>query len=214
MKEQATGTTGQGTRLSDKNPWDTYGSELDTPMSPELAAAVAEYAERSHATDQTSNQNKEELHRQKEINDDIAKEYQWLTPEEYADLEQRIGHVMHAATFLNKLREGGVNCWYGAHPHSDKAVLWYSKDNQEPAQACWVQVGYMPELSIMRFDEHGAPLNERRRGWRTCLLQIILKDIITEEKSIQLFGPPKQTEAFHRYNNTLYEWRNRKFTVE
>lgn len=207
--------TGQGTRLDERAPWETYSSELDTQMSPELAAAVAEYAERSYEAGATSSQTKEELHRQQEINDDIAKEYQWLTEEEYADVEQRIGQVMHAATFLNKLKQSGVNCWYAAHPHPDKCILFVAKANgtQEPENICWVQMGYMPELSIMRFDEHGVPTNERRRGWRTCLLQMILKDVIAEDEAIKLFGPPKQTEAFDRYNSTLYEWRNRKFTV-
>lgn len=207
--------TGQGTRLNEKAPWETYGDELDLKLSPELASAVAEYADRSYEADQTSNQNKEELDRQREINGELAKEYQFLTPEEYEDVQQRIGKVMHAVTFLNKLRDSGINCWYAAHPHPDKCKLVVSNKYgvQEPKTVCWVPIGYMPELSIMRFDEHGVPTNERRRGWRTCLLQAILKDVLTEENAIELFGPPKQTNAFHRYNNTLYEWRNRRFAV-
>ena len=51
----------QGTRLSEKNPWETYDSEMDTKMSKELEAAVEEYAERRYESDQTSNQNKEAL---------------------------------------------------------------------------------------------------------------------------------------------------------
>lgn len=208
--------TGQGTRSNEQAPWETYAAEMQSQMSPELAAAVASYAENRYDDSLSTNQAKEELHRQREINDGIAKEYQFLTPEEYADVEQRVGRVMHAAVFLNKLQEGGVKAlWYGAHPHSDKCVLWYAKDGfKEPEQICWVQMGFMPELSFLNFDEHGVPLAERRRGWRTCLLQMILKDVITEEQANKLFGPPKQTSSFHRYSNTLCEWRNRKFTVE
>lgn len=208
--EQTNNITGQGTRLSEANPWDTYSTEMDTQLTPELAAAVAEYAERSYEVGATSSQTKEELHRQQEINDDIAKEYQWLTEEEYADIEQRVGRVMHAAVFINKLREEAhINCWYAAHPHPDKAVLFHDAGNLlPPDNACWVQIGYMPELSIMNFDEHGAPLAERRRGWRTCLLQLILKGIINEDKANEIFGHPKQTEAFNRYNSTLQNFRN------
>lgn len=206
--------TGQGTRTSEKAPWETYGDELDLKLSPELASAVAEYAERSYESDQTSNQNKEELHRQREINDEIAKEYQWLKEDEYEDIEQRIGQVMHAAIFLKKLQSAKINCWYAAHPHPDKCKLIVVKrPDLEPELACWVPIGYMPELSIMRFDEHGVPTNERRRGWRTCLLQMILKDILTEEKAVELFGPPKETEAFHRYNATIYEHRHNRLKV-
>lgn len=210
-----TQVTGQGTRLSEKAPWETYGDELDLKLSPELASAVAEYAERRYEADQSSNQSKEELHRQQEINDEIAKEYQWVKEEEYEDVQQRIGQVMHAATFLKKLQEGGINCWYADHPHPDKCKLVVVKKQREaePKKICWVQRGYMPELSIMRFDEHGAPTSERRRGWRTCLLQSILQDVLTEEQANALFGSPKQTEAFHRYNALLYEWRHNRLEV-
>lgn len=209
-------STGQGTRTSEKAPWETYASELDLKLSPEIAAAVAEYAERSYEADQTSNQNREELHRHREINDEIAKEYQWLREEEYEDIEQRIGQVMHAAVFLNRLKDAGLVCWYAEHPHPDKCKLVISKNRGigEPETACWVPIGYMPELSIMRFDDHGVPTNERRRGWRTCLLQMILKELITVEQADKLFGPPKQTEAFDRYNATLYEFRHNRLSVE
>ena len=206
--------TGQGTRLSDAAPWETYAQEMETQMSPELAAAVAEYAERSYDAP-ASNQTKEELHRQKELSDETAKEYQWLKEREYEDVEQRIGRVMHAAVFLNTLRKSGIHCWYAAHPHPDKCILFVVKNGgmETPENLCWVQMGYMPELSIMRFDEHSIPTNERRRGWRTCLLQLVLKGIITEEKAKKMFGPPGQTDAFARYNSTLCEWRNRRFEV-
>ncbi len=209
--------TGQGTRLSEKAPWETYGQEMEAKMSPELAQAVADYADSHYEEGQTSNQNKEELQRQRESNNQIAKEYQWLKEDEYEDIEQRIGVVMHAVTFLEKLRKSGFNCWYAEHPHPDKCVLFIAREGEGyggPEKVCWVPIGYMPELSIMNFDEHGVPLAERRRGWRTCLLQMILAGFITEEQAVKVFGAPKQTEAFHRYNSTLYEWRNRKFTVE
>jgi hypothetical protein len=71
-----------------------------------------------------------------------------------------------------------------------------------------VQIGQMPELSIMNFDDHGVPTNERRRGWRTCLLQMILKGLISEEKANEVFGKPKTIQAFHRYNAMLLAFRN------
>ena len=200
--------TGQGTRLSEKAPWESYGSEMETQMSPALAAAVAEYAERQYDSNQSSNQAKEELHRQQEINEEISKEYQWLTPEEYEDLVQRIGRVMTHAEFITKLRKLKVQCWYNPHPHPDKAILVVLRGRRPLEVGCWVQLGYMPELSIMRFDEHGIPVNERRRGWRTCLLQLILKGVVSEQDAIKMFGNPKQTNAFHRYNSLIQAFRN------
>lgn len=199
----------QGTRLNEDAPWMTYDTEMTEKLDANLAAAVAEYAERRYEDRQTSNQNKEALAEQREMSAETAKQYQWLTPEEYADQEQRIGRVMSHAEFITKLRDTGMHCWYVQHPHADKAVLMFAKDGvAQPEVVCWSQVGMMPELSLMRFDDHGAPLNEQRRGWRTCLLQIILKGFLTEEKADATFGRPQQAQAFDRYNRTLQSFRN------
>lgn len=213
MSEVQAVPTGQGTRLNEKAPWESYAAEMDMKMSKELAAAVAEYAERRYEDNESSNQSKEELHRQQEINGEISKEYQWIKPQEYADHGARIGKVMTHAEFITALRKAhqgtGEYCWYTQHPQPQKAVLYWKRfGNSDPEIACWVQQGQMPELSIMRFDEHGVPLDEQRRGWRTCLLQLILKGFISEQKAIKIFGHPKQTEAFARYNRTLQEFRN------
>ena len=190
------------------NPWDTYGKEMETVMSPELATAVAEYAERQWDV-KPSTQNKESLAEEKELSDAVASQYQWIKPEEYADLEQRIGVVLDHAAFITRLRKAGIICHYRQHPHPDKAVLYVNRTvTSEPEIACWVQLGQAPELSIMNFDNHGVPTNERRRGWRTCLLQMILKGCISEAQANVTFGRPKQTEAFHRYNSTLLSFRN------
>ena len=186
----------QGTRLQAESPWDSYDSEMGPKMSPELAAQVADYATKHHPDAKPSNQSQEILAEQKEINDGLARQYQWLKPEEYEDFGARIGKVMSHAEFISKLNKAGLSCHYRQHPHPDKAVLFVSKTGlSEPEMACWVQIGLMPELSIMNFDDHGAPLAERRRGWRTCLLQILLKGLITEEKANKVFGRPRQDAA-------------------
>lgn len=201
----------QGTRLSEKAPWETYENELDVKMSKDLAAAVAEYSERRYESDQTSNQNKEVLAEERELSGMVAREHQWLKPEEYEDLEARVGTVMSHAEFISKLRKAGVQCHYRQHVHADKAVLYIQPPKAPGAdyeKSCWVQNGLMPELSIMNFDEHGVPLAERRRGWRTCLLQVILAGFITEEQANKTFGRPKESAQYHRYNSTLQSFRN------
>lgn len=199
----------QGTRLSEKAPWETYSEELDLKMSVELAQAVADYAEQRYEEESKNSQMKEELHRQREMSDDLSKQYQWMSPQEYADHGARIGSPMLHSEFITKLRRRGILCWYNQHVHNDKAnLLWSKSSSTAPEVACWVQLGYMPELSIMTFDEHDLPLAERRRGWRTCLLQLVLKGIISEDIAIEEFGLPKETEAFHRYNSTLKSFRD------
>jgi hypothetical protein len=200
----------QGTRLSETAPWESYEKELvGRQVTPELAAQIADYANKRHQDAPVSSQTKELLAENQEINEGIASQYQWLQPGDYADVEARIGKVMSHAEFITKLRQAGVSCHYRQHPHADKVTLLYTKLGvAEPEIACWAQYGQMPELSIMNFDQYGAPLAERRRGWRTCLLQIILKGILTEEKANEVFGRPGQGKAFARYNSTLQAFRN------
>jgi hypothetical protein len=198
----------QGTRLQEKAPWETY--DLQEELTPELAAAVAEYS--THRHDDSSNQTKEALAEQKELSDEIAKEYQWCTPEEYREIQMRFGRIMTHAELINKLRdECHLKVYYRDHPHPDKLVLLYSDSDgmKQPEMACWVQNGYMPEYTVMGFDEHGVPLAEKYRGWRTVLLQLILKGILTEEVAHKVFGPALLPCA-DRYNTILQSHRNRQ----
>jgi hypothetical protein len=197
----------QGTRLQEKAPWESYN--LQEELSPELEAAVAEYS--THRHDDSSNQTKECLAEQKELSSEVAKEYQWCTPEEYRDIQMRFGRMMNAAELINKLRdECHLKVYYRDHPHADKLVLLYSDSFgvKKPEMACWVQNGVMPEYTVMGFDEHGVPVAEKYRGWRTVLLQLILKGILTEEVAHKVFGPALLPCA-ERYNTILQSYRNR-----
>jgi hypothetical protein len=198
----------QGTRNSDRPSWQTYDEEMMGDIEdPALLEAMAEYASRVSDAEATS-QTKEELARLKEAAAESAKEYQWLSPDEYKNEGERIGHILHSVVFLNKLQKAGVNCWYRNHPQAGKITLVVQRGALPPEVGCWCQDGFAPELSIMRFDDHGIPLAEKYRGWRTPLLQLILKGIISEKKADEIFGKPKTTPAFHRYNSTLRRFRD------
>jgi hypothetical protein len=190
----------------------SYAAEFEEKLDPQLEAEIAEYSQHRH--DKSSSQNEEELCRQRELNSGIAREYQWLTPEEYANIEERIGRIMHSSRFINLLHKAGVCCWYRNHPQPGKITLVVQRGDLAPEVGCWVQSGFTTELSLMYFDEHGIPTTERRRGWRTCLLQLILKGIISEEKAIQVFGRPGYSEAWTKYNGLLYENRNRRLDIK
>lgn len=187
--------------------WGDYDAEITPEQDPALVEAMAEYAGRVSDAE-ASSQTKEELARQKEISEDVAAEYRWLSPEEYKDEHERIGSIMHSSVFITLLQKAGVNCWYRNHPQPGKVTLIVQRLGLEPEVACWCQQGYAPELSVMRFDEHGVPLAEKYRGWRTSLLQLILKGIIKEKVANKVFGAPKTTPAFARYNLTLQHFRN------
>lgn len=198
----------QGTRLNEAAPWQTYAAEMGQNLSPELAAEVAQYAQSRYADTKPSSQSSEELARLREGNEEVAREYQWATPDEYQNVEERTGKVMRHDEFITLLRKAGVSCWYTTHVHADKLVLLTARDGGPREVAAWVAFGFMPELSILNFDDKGAPLAERRRGWRTVLLQLILKGVISEDKANKIFGKPKLTASFARYNSTLQAFRN------
>lgn len=203
----------QGTRLQDLPPWMTYGKSLEEKLDSKLEEEVKKYSEKRHV--KSSSQNEEELYRQRELSNEMAKQYQWLHPSEYADEGPRIGKIRHSSEFINLLRNNNhrLKFWYRDHPQPSKVTLLWDVDGiTKPEVACWVQEGYMPEYSIMRFDEHGVPTVEKYRGWRTCLLQMILKGIISEDWTNRVFdyahGP-----ASERYLSTLYHFRNQGTTL-
>jgi hypothetical protein len=200
----------QGTRKSEKAPWETYGDQLIETLDPELEAAIAEFASHDpHGT--TDSQTHEELCRVKEENDAVAQTYQWLSPDEYADEGARIGAIMHSSELITKLKNVcGLVCWYAPHPQPKRVTLLVDTSNGalKPDIGCWCQAGYAPEYSVCNFDDHGVVLQEAYRGWRTVLMQLMLKGMLTEERATQVFG-----EAFgpasSRYNAFLYDMRNR-----
>lgn len=200
----------QGTRLNtEKAPWETYGEELEVKMTPELAAEVADYATRYHDGEST-NQNREELARQKELSDGAMDEYRWCSPEEYADVQARIGQIMHHNELITRLRKIGVRCWLRDHPQPDKVTIMIQRAAdvmQKPEVGCWIKNGFMPEFSVMGFDDHGVPVAEKYRGWRTCLLQLILKQVLTEETAHKEFGATDRV-CSGRYNSILHGLRN------
>jgi hypothetical protein len=196
----------QGTRLQEKAPWETYDESLEIDMTPELEAAVAAYE--SNRYESTSSQNQEELAWRKELSDEAAKEYQWCTKEEYRDIQMRMGTIIHSSELINRLRKIGVKCWYRDHPHADKITLLVQTQEAAPPEVgCWVQNGYMPEYTVMGFDDHGVPLAEKYRGWRTVLLQLIIKGVLKEETAHKEFGIADKPCA-DRYNSILHGFRN------
>jgi hypothetical protein len=186
--------------------WETYADEIVGKDSAEMEAAVAEYAKKRHVG--SSAQNQEELARWKEGNAEIARQYQWVKPEEYADIDARQGKILTHDQFITTLRDKcKLTCFYREMGHPQKLALWVQKNGMtQPEVGCWVQRPFMIEYEVMRFDEKGVPLDSRFRGWRTCLLQMILKKMLTEQQVNKAFGPATGPSS-QRYNQTLHSIR-------
>lgn len=203
----------QGTRLSEVPPWMSYAASFDAPTDKELEMAVEEYSTRRHES--TSSQTLETYHEEKELSDEVAKQYQWVHPSEYADEGPRKGRIKHSSEIINILRRKcGVKCWYRPHPQPRKITLMVQRGGglMPPEVGCWVQEGFMPEYTVMGFDSHGAPLAEKYRGWRTVLLQLILKGMLREKTAHKYFGKA-ESPVSGRYNATLQAFRSQGNTL-
>jgi hypothetical protein len=190
----------------DRAPWETYGDEIIGKDSPELDAAVAEYSKHRHV--KSSQQNEELLAEWKEGNAQSAKEYQWVKPEEYADLGPRKGRILSYEQFINILRDKcKLTCFYREMGHPQKLALWVQKDGTvQPELAGWCQRPFMIEYEVVRFDERGIPLDSRYRGWRSVLLQMRMKEMLTEDQINKAFGRAIGP-ASRRYNQVMQSVR-------
>lgn len=192
--------------------WTTYDDDImGEPVSPELQAEIEEYE--AHDPHKPTTQGLEELARQQELSADFSKPYQWVKPEEYADEAPRMGRIIDSNEFIRILRNDcKLKCWYGTpQEHENKVIvgLYVQAEPGAPLSYIgWVQQGWMPEYEMINFDSHGVPLNSKHRGWRTVLMQLIMKGALPEELATRVFGEARGP-ASTRYNRFLHDWRNR-----
>jgi hypothetical protein len=73
-----------------------------------------------------------------------------------------------------------------------------------------LQYPYGPEWSLMRFNEWNVPTNERYRGWRTALMQLIKQEVLTEREVNRAFGAPLLNDASYLYRKSLYDYRMKR----
>ena len=182
----------------------------EPPTSPELEAEMEAYA---LTTPDTSNQNLEEYARAMELNRQMAAEYalpgqeHWCLPDEV-----RNGRKLHSAEFITMLRN---RCHLGAWTIDSDTPgfvgLWLQKDpagDEVPRFLGRIQIGWMPEYQLAAFDRRGLLAGWRGIGWRTLLLEMIIRKYITEEQMNTVFGRP-QGPASVRTKEILYGLRNR-----
>jgi hypothetical protein len=70
------------------------------------------------------------------------------------------------------------------------AVQGIKKHLPAAARVAMIQDNYSPEWSLFRFDEYDCPTTERYHGWRTTLLSLILRGVLTEKQAHEVFGAP------------------------
>lgn len=159
-----------------------------------------------------SSQNEDILSELKEGNDAIARSH--CLPN--SDLmkqneEQRKGKPIHYLTFLKKLRKAGIHCWYNEKPWEGIIGLRAVRKGYEQLGAqfvCGVKQGWTWEYDLFNYDAHGVELNKKFIGWRTVLISLIGKGILTEKEAHEIFGKPQICDATAPYRSALCDIRN------
>jgi len=207
---------GLGTELNSDAPWTTYDSEMDVTKdwSPRLKKAVEEYSKRRW--DKPNSAGLEEVMRQNELSTNSVKEYRFFRQFEdgLTDEKSRQGHLIFCLDFAEMLNTI-VPCYLSAKIQKGLSGLYVYMPDVKGGHwhyVCAAQASMMNEYSVIHLDNHGLPLNEKKRGWRTVLLRLIQGSFITEEDAERVFGEPTSGPVSRRYREQLYWFRNRSRT--
>lgn len=130
----------------------------------------------------------------------------WMKRNEY----QRRGKIMNHRQFINKLRSAGVQCWYNEEPFQGLIGLRAIRKGNEQLglqYICGVKLGWTTEYDFFHYDRYGVELNRKFVGWRSAVLQLVAKGILTERKAHEIFGKPQLNEASLLYRRSLSQMR-------
>jgi hypothetical protein len=153
---------------------------------------------------------KESFAAEKENSDRQVAQYRMDDQELLTDAKPRMVHIITTWDFVKKLKDNGIKCFTFNNPLMPQTVgLWARpKYSGQIVYVAYMQVPCMYEWSVLRLDRHGLPNGEDYRGWRTVLVQLIEKEVLTEQEAHRIFGPPTDGIVSRRYRRSLYDYRN------
>lgn len=161
---------------------------------------------------------REEFQKHREVSEAMAADYKMEDQEALTNRVARMVNPMSTRDFVAKLRASGIKCFSVDNGFPPATVaLWCIPPNQvaKARYICYMQVPAMYEWSVLKTDTYGKPVGEDYRGWRTVLVQLIEKEILTEEQAHKVFGTPSINPVFARYHRSLWEIRNgRKYKAD
>ncbi len=155
---------------------------------------------------------RESFAREKEISDQMAKSYHIEDQDILSNSEGRKVNAIRTQDFVQKLKNSGLKCFvqFNQFPPATAALWAVRPGTDDVVYVAYVQIPAMYEWSVLKLDRHNVPSGEDFRGWRTVLSQLIIKDILSEERAHQIFGRPALNKISRVYRRTLYFHRNRK----
>jgi hypothetical protein len=140
----------------------------------------------------------------------MAARYMMEDQEDLTNRKARMVNAMTTDEFLMKLRKFGIKCFtvYNGLPKTIGLWCLPPKQLQRARYICFMQVPAMYEWSVLALDKRGMPAGEAFRGWRTVLMELIKKEILTEYQAHKIFGRPSGSPVFRRYRESLFDLRN------
>jgi len=155
---------------------------------------------------------KESFQAAKEESDSQVSMYKMEHQDILTNAKARKVNAIVTRDFIQKLRQNRVNCFTVDNGFPPQTVaLWAIQPSTGKLQyICYLQVPCMFEWSVLKVDRHGLPAGEDFRGWRTVLVQMITKDILTEKKAHEIFGKPTDSEVSLLYRESLFYIRNKQ----
>lgn len=157
--------------------------------------------------------------REANLNSHAVKRARWEDQEEFRKDGARVGHRMHVTEFLRRVKkyipnlfviEGGVQgdlALFVIYPGPQSRL-----DGKDYEYITYIPEGWSNEFSTYEFNnDTDTPVREKwngGRGWRTVLLRLIKKDLITDAQALAEFGPA-EGEGARIYNKEVWKHRNR-----
>lgn len=152
---------------------------------------------------------KESFQAAKEESDSQVSDYKMANQDILTNAAARKVNAISTRDFIEKLRRNGVKCFTVDNNWHNTVALWAVIPGTDRCEyICYLQVPAMYEWSILRVDRHGLPAGEDFRGWRTVLVQLITKGVLTETKAHQIFKRPTDSEVSMIYRESLFFIRN------
>lgn len=152
---------------------------------------------------------KESFQAEKEMSNEQVESYKMEHQDLLTDEKPRKVHIITTRDFIKKLRDNGVRCFTVDNGLAGTVGLWAAR-GQETVYICYLQIPCMYEWSVLRLDNHNLPAGEKFRGWRTVLMQLIIKKILTEDQAHSIFGKPTGGVVSSIYRKTLWDRKNKK----
>lgn len=155
---------------------------------------------------------------EKENSDKMGMGYRWHDQDVLTNKEARQINPIKTRDFLERwLRPAGIKFTVMDNKFRNAVGvptvgLWCVPPTRtnKLRYVCYLDVPFMWEWSVLKLDNHGIPSGEESRGWRTVAVQLVEKEIITEQQCHKIFGVPSPNQVSARYFRSLWEKRNGK----